>query len=494
MKLLHPLKGSPMGVDDLDEEEAIKVIEWIKPSNDIVGELLEGGDVVRVGGMGMVMGVVWVVVAKGTVEKDKQLERKTKHGTAWLKEQEKESQLGKKIKRYGSMAGVARRLSLRGIWTTVMRLLFADVYGEDLCNESLTFNVTVAQRGNVISKWKAELKDDMDARSDVYVLSNGCRKCSDDNNVYYWEYTPGMFIHLFLYIDGMVFLADARLKSGLPRSKVYNGKSVQTLLEGHSILSLEVSLSGDCDVEKNRKWSCIYEVGSQEYQMVCTRLDIASADVGMLDKFDRGLQTDVQVFVDFDYTMGRSITVMGRSITRGYKVGYLAKGTRNRVRIQAKDSSGYCYRWDVEGEVGNEVGHVGLVPRRLRMRLKAYLYMQSKSQDELGVTHTDISSPFEGLSDIGSPGVVVPEHEGLPWMLDDPHTNQIFVPKPYLAEYMPQEDEVFPAEEQPLPAAASPTTQSPDYVPESDPEADPEEDDDEDPEDDPVDYHADRRR
>nr|GFB79091.1 zinc finger, CCHC-type [Tanacetum cinerariifolium] len=58
----------------------------------------------------------------------------------------------------------------------------------------------------------------------------------------------------------------------------YNEKLVQTLLEGHSILSLslEGSLSGDCDVKN----------------------------------------IDVQVFVDFDYTMGRSITVMGRSITR----------------------------------------------------------------------------------------------------------------------------------------------------------------------------------
>ncbi|GKF32324.1 hypothetical protein Tco_0102122, partial [Tanacetum coccineum] len=46
------------------------------------------------------------------------------------------------------------------------------------------------------------------------------------------------------------------------------------------------------------------------------------------------------------------------------------------------------------------------------------------------------------------------------------------------------EDKVFLAEEQPLPAAASPTAQSPDYVPESDPE----EDDDEDPEEDPADY------
>nr|GFA21442.1 zinc finger, CCHC-type [Tanacetum cinerariifolium] len=180
-------------------------------------------------------------------------------------------------------------------------------------HESLTFNNTVACE--VIFKWKAGLKDDMDDRSDVYVLSNGCRKCSDDNDVYYWEYTPGMFIHLFLYIDGMGFscgckaeiwatkgLLDkakrnilgmeiVRDQSGnalrVSQSRFYNRKLVQTLLEGHFILSLEGSLLGNCEVEKNCKWSCIYAVGSREYQMVCTRLDIASADVGILD--DRGL-------------------------------------------------------------------------------------------------------------------------------------------------------------------------------------------------------------
>ncbi|GKB51474.1 hypothetical protein Tco_0902227 [Tanacetum coccineum] len=66
-----------------------------------------------------------------------------------------------------------------------------------------------------------------------------------------------------------------------------------------------------------------------------------------------------------------------------------------------------------------------------------------------------------------------------------------FVPEPVYPKYMPQEDEVFPAEEQLLPVAASPTAQSPNYVPESDLEEDPEEDDNEDPEKDPVDYHAD---
>ncbi|GKC92550.1 hypothetical protein Tco_1157992 [Tanacetum coccineum] len=56
-------------------------------------------------------------------------------------------------------------------------------------HESLTFNDTVACE--VIFKWKAGLKDDMDARSNVYVLSNGCKKCSDDSDDYYWESTPG---------------------------------------------------------------------------------------------------------------------------------------------------------------------------------------------------------------------------------------------------------------------------------------------------------------
>ncbi|GJR16800.1 hypothetical protein Tco_0965327 [Tanacetum coccineum] len=226
-------------------------------------------------------------------------------------------------------------------------------------HESLTFNNTVACE--VISKWKAGLKDDMDARSDVYMLSNGCRKCSDDNDVYYWEYTPGMFIYIFLYIDGMVFscgckaeiwvtkgllvkangnvlgMKIVRDQSGntlrVSHSRFYNGKLVQTLLEGHFILSLEGSLSGDCDVEKNGKWSCIYAVESQEYQIVYTRLDIASADVCMLDKFDRGLQTHVQVFVDFDNTMGymtlmkaakEAIGLKGHAIESGFELKIVA--------------------------------------------------------------------------------------------------------------------------------------------------------------------------
>ncbi|GJV56599.1 hypothetical protein Tco_1457604 [Tanacetum coccineum] len=97
---------------------------------------------------------------------------------------------------------------------------------------------------------------------------------------------------------------------------------------------------------------------------------------------------------------------------------------------------------------------------------KARDTVMSDSEDST-VTYTEVSSPFEDLSDIGSPGVVRPEYEGLPWMLDDPYVQTLF-PEPSLSEiFLPPEDELATEE-------------------------DPEEDDDEDPEEDPADYPADR--
>ncbi|GJZ97212.1 zinc finger, CCHC-type containing protein [Tanacetum coccineum] len=177
-------------------------------------------------------------------------------------------------------------------------------------HESLTFNNIVACE--VIYKWKAGLKDDMDARSDVYVLSNGCKKCSDDSDGYYWEYTPAKGNVL-----GMKIVID---QSGntlrVSQSRFYNGKLVQTLLEGHSILTLEGTLSGDCDVEKNGKWSYIYAVGSQEYQMVCTRLDIASADVA--------LSTTEAVYMTLTEAAKEVIWLKGLAIESGFELKIVA--------------------------------------------------------------------------------------------------------------------------------------------------------------------------
>nr|GFC70149.1 hypothetical protein [Tanacetum cinerariifolium] len=75
----------------------------------------------------------------------------------------------------------------------------------------------------------------------------------------------------------------------------------------------------------------------------------------------------------------------------------------------------------------------------------------SDSEDST-VSYTTVSSPYEGRSGDVSLGV-----DGPP----------------------------------PLPAAASPTTESPGYIPESDPDEDPKQDDNKDPEEDPADYPAD---
>ncbi|GJX51304.1 putative reverse transcriptase domain-containing protein [Tanacetum coccineum] len=64
---------------------------------------------------------------------------------------------------------------------------------------------------------------------------------------------------------------------------------------------------------------------------------------------------------------------------------------------------------------------------------------------------------------------------------------QKFIPEPVYPKFMPPKAEVFPAEEQPLPAAVSPTTDSPGYITDSDPE-----EDEEDPKEDLTDYLADR--
>ncbi|GKF35960.1 hypothetical protein Tco_0112718, partial [Tanacetum coccineum] len=68
--------------------------------------------------------------------------------------------------------------------------------------------------------------------------------------------------------------------------------------------------------------------GNQEYQMVCTRLDIASADVGMLDKFDHGFT---------------GVSVLTNSLVAGIATGALVKGSsRSEVPAQVE---GDAYRY-----------------------------------------------------------------------------------------------------------------------------------------------------
>nr|GEZ47952.1 hypothetical protein [Tanacetum cinerariifolium] len=117
------------------------------------------------------------------------------------------------------------------------------------------------------------------------------------------------------------------------------------------------------------------------------------------------------------------------------------------------------------------------------------------------VTYTSISSD-DGSLDVGSLRVIVYGYNGLPMMPEDLYAYVEvvmqepppldFIPEPVYPEFMPPEDDVVPAEEQPLPAAVSPTADSSGYITKFDPEEDPKEQEDEDLEEDPADYLANR--
>ncbi|GJT22059.1 hypothetical protein Tco_0891996 [Tanacetum coccineum] len=106
------------------------------------------------------------------------------------------------------------------------------------------------------------------------------------------------------------------------------------------------------------------------------------------------------------------------------------------------------------------------------------------------VTYTEVSSLFANLSDIESSGV-----DGPPVIPEDPYTYVVaaFQAPPSLdyVSGLEEPEQGPPSPVYPLPAALSPTIDSPGYVPESDPKEDPEEDDEEDREEDPTDYPAD---
>ncbi|GJV04159.1 hypothetical protein Tco_1337728 [Tanacetum coccineum] len=93
------------------------------------------------------------------------------------------------------------------------------------------------------------------------------------------------------------------------------------------------SLSGDYDVEKNGKRSYRYVVGSQEYQVICTIPDIASAGVDTLDGFDRSLQKNVQAVKEAIWPRGllEELGVELNTVLEAKTVKFLKVGTEHNV-------------------------------------------------------------------------------------------------------------------------------------------------------------------
>ncbi|GKE34007.1 retrovirus-related pol polyprotein from transposon TNT 1-94, partial [Tanacetum coccineum] len=164
-------------------------------------------------------------------------------------------------------------------------------------------------------------------RFDEYMLSNGFKRSSYDNCVYYMCYAPGEYIYLLLYVDDMLISCKSKAEIGSNKSllkkkfdmkelreakkilgmeivtdrsckiirvshsgyvsnilnnfRIDNGKSVQMPLGGHFKLSLKDYLVRDCDVERMSKVLYANSVGSLMFLMVCTRQDIVYAVSGV---------------------------------------------------------------------------------------------------------------------------------------------------------------------------------------------------------------------
>ncbi|GJZ72033.1 hypothetical protein Tco_0635884 [Tanacetum coccineum] len=104
--------------------------------------------------------------------------------------------------------------------------------------------------------------------------------------------------------------------------------------------------------------------------------------------------------------------------------------------------------------------------------------------EDFMVTYTEVSSSFEDLSDIGSPGV-----NGLPMMLEDPYVKAVLQAPPS-PDYVPGPE--YPPS--PVYVPYVPESLYPEFMPpehDSDPEEDPKEED-EDPEEDLADYLTDK--
>nr|GFC01040.1 hypothetical protein [Tanacetum cinerariifolium] len=93
------------------------------------------------------------------------------------------------------------------------------------------------------------------------------------------------------------------------------------------------------------------------------------------------------------------------------------------------------------------------------------------SDSHATITYTSMSS-YE---------VIVNGYYEMPMDPLDPYAQLVMeAPRPEYPEYLLPADDVLPAKEQPLPAAVSPTAESPGYIVESEPELEPEEEDEDD--------------
>nr|GEW23475.1 histone H3.2-like [Tanacetum cinerariifolium] len=161
-------------------------------------------------------------------------------------------------------------------------------------HESLTFNDAVACE--VISKWKVGLKEDMDARSDVFKAE-------------IWV-TKGLLVKVNGHVLGLEIIKDQSVGS----------QEYHVICTRPDIASVGVDMLDGFD-----------RVESQEYHVVCTRPGIASVDVGSLEAMMPHMMALSETEVEY-MTLTEAVK---ESISTRFRVGFLLLISTKRGSLEA---------------------------------------------------------------------------------------------------------------------------------------------------------------
>ncbi|GJZ77014.1 retrovirus-related pol polyprotein from transposon TNT 1-94 [Tanacetum coccineum] len=166
-------------------------------------------------------------------------------------------------------------------------------------------------------------------RFDEYMLSNGFKRSSYKNCVYYRSYAPGEYIYLLLYVDDMMIACKSKAEIGSTKSLLKKEFDMKELGEAKKILGMEivrdwsrknlrVSQSGYVSKILNNfridNGKSVKMPLGGHFKLSLKDCPIRDCDVERMGKVptNRGNHVDIIGFVDSDYAKdpdkGRSIT------------------------------------------------------------------------------------------------------------------------------------------------------------------------------------------
>ncbi|GKD92136.1 hypothetical protein Tco_1371973, partial [Tanacetum coccineum] len=126
-------------------------------------------------------------------------------------------------------------------------------------------------------------------------------------------------------VAGKTVTTAMTITGSMHQAEIWVTKGLLVKAKGN-LLSVEIirDQGGDCDVEKNGKWSCIYGVRSHKYLMVCTRLNVALADAEAMMLHMMALSPTKAGYMTLTEAAKEAIWLKGLAIESGFELKIVA--------------------------------------------------------------------------------------------------------------------------------------------------------------------------